>query len=152
MRKFVGQWSSGLRVRLNPSLQSEQIGIIVPNGIISFIDEVRRLIILLLLYKDQRESPKVQSVTCLTAMRYCSRQCLDQFSFIKYNLKPSISFHFCKAVGPYGELPWSSDSALDLWLPGQAIETHLIFTPVPSACVTHSFFVLIPRLSLTTFK
>ena len=40
MRKFVAQYSSGLRVRLNPSLQSEQVGIIKPNGIISFIDEV----------------------------------------------------------------------------------------------------------------
>ena len=40
MRKFVGGWSAGLRVRLNPSLQSEQIGVIKPNGIISFIDEV----------------------------------------------------------------------------------------------------------------
>ena len=41
MRKFVAQYSSGLRVRLNPSLQSEQVGIIKPNGIISFIDEVK---------------------------------------------------------------------------------------------------------------
>ncbi len=40
MRKFVAQYSAGLRVRLNPSLQSEQVGIIKPNGIISFIDEV----------------------------------------------------------------------------------------------------------------
>ena len=40
MRKFVGQWSAGLRVRINPSLQSEQIGIIKPEGIISFVDEV----------------------------------------------------------------------------------------------------------------
>ena len=44
MRKFVAQYSAGLRVRLNPGLQSEQVGIIKPNGIISFIDEVRNLI------------------------------------------------------------------------------------------------------------
>ena len=41
MRKFVAQYSAGLRVRLNPSLQSEQIGIVQPSGTISFIDEVR---------------------------------------------------------------------------------------------------------------
>ena len=40
MRKFVGGWSAGLRIRLSPSLQSEQVGIIKPDGIISFIDEV----------------------------------------------------------------------------------------------------------------
>ncbi len=41
MRKFVALWSAGLRVRLNPTLQSEMIGCIKPNGIIAFIDEVR---------------------------------------------------------------------------------------------------------------
>ena len=40
MRRFVGQWSAGLRIRLNPSLQSEQIGIIKPGGIMCFVDEV----------------------------------------------------------------------------------------------------------------
>ena len=40
MRKFVAQHSAGLRVRVNPSLQSEQVGVIKPNGVISFIDEV----------------------------------------------------------------------------------------------------------------
>ena len=40
MRKFVAEWSAGLRVRLNPSLQSEQIGVVRPNGVLSFIDEV----------------------------------------------------------------------------------------------------------------
>ena len=32
--------SAGLRVRLHPSLQSEQIGVIPPAGIISFTSEV----------------------------------------------------------------------------------------------------------------
>ena len=41
MRKFVAKYSAGLRVRLHPSLQSEQIGIIEPNGTLMFIDEVR---------------------------------------------------------------------------------------------------------------
>ncbi|XP_053398701.1 E3 ubiquitin-protein ligase MYCBP2-like isoform X4 [Mercenaria mercenaria] len=40
MRKFVGKNSAGLRVRTNPSLQSEQIGIVKPEGVISFMDEV----------------------------------------------------------------------------------------------------------------
>ena len=40
MRRFVGKNSAGLRVRTNPSLQSEQIGIVKPDGIISFMDEV----------------------------------------------------------------------------------------------------------------
>ena len=48
MRKFVAQYSSGLRVRLNPSLQSEQVGIIKPNGIISFIDEVKICIFIII--------------------------------------------------------------------------------------------------------
>jgi hypothetical protein len=42
MRKFVAKYSAGLRVRQNPSLQSEQIGIIKPNGILAFTDEVCR--------------------------------------------------------------------------------------------------------------
>ncbi|CAH1777009.1 unnamed protein product [Owenia fusiformis] len=40
MRKFVAQYSAGLRIRVNPSLQSEQVGIIKPNGVIGFIDEL----------------------------------------------------------------------------------------------------------------
>ncbi|XP_064637403.1 E3 ubiquitin-protein ligase MYCBP2-like isoform X3 [Lineus longissimus] len=40
MRKFVAKYSAGLRVRQNPSLQSEQIGIIKPNGILGFTDEI----------------------------------------------------------------------------------------------------------------
>ncbi|XP_052792731.1 E3 ubiquitin-protein ligase MYCBP2-like isoform X2 [Mya arenaria] len=40
MRKFIAKNSAGLRVRTNPSLQSEQIGIVKPEGIISFMDEV----------------------------------------------------------------------------------------------------------------
>ncbi|XP_074650729.1 E3 ubiquitin-protein ligase MYCBP2-like [Tubulanus polymorphus] len=39
-RKFIGKHSAGLRVRQNPSLQSEEIGIIPPNGIIAFTDEI----------------------------------------------------------------------------------------------------------------
>ena len=41
MRRFIAKNSAGLRVRTNPSLQSEQIGIVQPEGIISFIDEVK---------------------------------------------------------------------------------------------------------------
>ena len=41
MRRFIAKNSAGLRVRTNPSLQSEQIGVVSPEGIISFIDEVR---------------------------------------------------------------------------------------------------------------
>ncbi|CAI9731993.1 E3 ubiquitin-protein ligase MYCBP2-like [Octopus vulgaris] len=40
MRRFVGKNSSGLRIRINPSLQSEQIGTIKPDGTISFVDEI----------------------------------------------------------------------------------------------------------------
>ena len=40
MRKFVAKYSAGLRIRVNPSLQSEYIGVILPEGIISFVDEV----------------------------------------------------------------------------------------------------------------
>ncbi|XP_035682944.1 E3 ubiquitin-protein ligase MYCBP2-like isoform X1 [Branchiostoma floridae] len=40
VRKFVTQQSKGLRVRSTPSLQSEQIGAVAPNGTITFIDEV----------------------------------------------------------------------------------------------------------------
>ena len=40
MRKFVGKNSAGLRVRVHPSLQSEQVGVIKPQGVIAFIDQV----------------------------------------------------------------------------------------------------------------
>lgn len=40
MRKFAAQYSAGLRIRVNPSLQSEYIGVILPEGIISFVDEI----------------------------------------------------------------------------------------------------------------
>ncbi|KAL5012682.1 hypothetical protein ScPMuIL_011233 [Solemya velum] len=40
MRKFVAKYSAGLRIRTNPSLQSEQIGLVDPGGIISFINEI----------------------------------------------------------------------------------------------------------------
>lgn len=40
LRKFVQKYSAGLRARTNPSLQSEQMGVIPPEGIISFVDEV----------------------------------------------------------------------------------------------------------------
>ncbi|XP_048243746.1 E3 ubiquitin-protein ligase MYCBP2-like isoform X7 [Haliotis rufescens] len=40
MRKFVGKCSAGLRVRVHPTLQSEQIGVVKPGGVISFIDEI----------------------------------------------------------------------------------------------------------------
>lgn len=39
-RKFVAKNSAGLRIRLHPTLQSEQVGILKVNGIISFIDEL----------------------------------------------------------------------------------------------------------------
>ncbi|ESO93791.1 hypothetical protein LOTGIDRAFT_205644 [Lottia gigantea] len=40
MRKFVAKYSAGLRIRIHPTLQSEQCGVIKPDGIISFIDEI----------------------------------------------------------------------------------------------------------------
>lgn len=40
LRKFRGINSRGLRIRSHPTLQSEQVGIIKLDGIISFIDEV----------------------------------------------------------------------------------------------------------------
>ena len=40
LRRFVQKYSVGLRARTNPSLQSEQMGVIPPEGIISFVDEV----------------------------------------------------------------------------------------------------------------
>lgn len=43
MRKFAAKFSAGLRIRVNPSLQSEYIGVILPEGIISFVDEVSDL-------------------------------------------------------------------------------------------------------------
>lgn len=39
MRKFITAQSAGLRVRLHPSLQSEQIGVIKPGGVITFTSE-----------------------------------------------------------------------------------------------------------------
>lgn len=41
LRKFIAKNSAGLRIRSHPTLQSEQIGIVKMNGVISFIDEVR---------------------------------------------------------------------------------------------------------------
>lgn len=40
LRKFVAKNSAGLRIRAHPSLQSEQIGIVLVNDTIAFIDEV----------------------------------------------------------------------------------------------------------------
>ena len=40
LRKFVAKNSAGLRIRSHPTLQSEQVGIVKMDGIISFIDEV----------------------------------------------------------------------------------------------------------------
>lgn len=40
LRKFRASNSAGLRIRSHPTLQSEQLGIIKMDGIISFIDEV----------------------------------------------------------------------------------------------------------------
>lgn len=40
LRKFIAKNSAGLRIRSHPTLQSEQVGIVQMNGIISFIDEV----------------------------------------------------------------------------------------------------------------
>lgn len=40
LRQFRAANSSGLRIRLHPTLQSEQVGIIRMDCIISFIDEV----------------------------------------------------------------------------------------------------------------
>ncbi|KAG1690691.1 E3 ubiquitin-protein ligase MYCBP2 [Nymphon striatum] len=38
--KTVGKYSAGLRIRSHPSLQSEQIGIIPPNELMTFTDEI----------------------------------------------------------------------------------------------------------------
>ena len=40
IRKFITKNSAGLRIRAHPTLQSEQVGIVKMNGIISFIDEL----------------------------------------------------------------------------------------------------------------
>lgn len=40
LRKFRASNSAGLRIRSHPTLQSEQVGIVKMDGIISFIDEV----------------------------------------------------------------------------------------------------------------
>ncbi|XP_053950715.1 E3 ubiquitin-protein ligase highwire-like [Anastrepha ludens] len=40
LRKFFTKNTAGLRIRSHPTLQSEQVGIIKLNGIISFIDEI----------------------------------------------------------------------------------------------------------------
>lgn len=42
LRKFIAKNSAGLRVRLHPTLQSDQIGIVKLNGIVSYIDEVSK--------------------------------------------------------------------------------------------------------------
>nr|AOV18880.1 myc binding protein 2 [Lymnaea stagnalis] len=39
LRKFIAKYSAGLRVRISPSLQSEQIGVVPPGCVISFVDE-----------------------------------------------------------------------------------------------------------------
>ena len=41
MRKFVAKSSAGLRIRSHPTLQSEQIGMVKPGGIVSFVDKVQ---------------------------------------------------------------------------------------------------------------
>ncbi|GFN82137.1 myc binding protein 2 [Plakobranchus ocellatus] len=38
LRRFVAKYSAGLRVRVSPTLQSEQIGVVPPNCTISFVD------------------------------------------------------------------------------------------------------------------
>ncbi|CAB3381481.1 Hypothetical predicted protein [Cloeon dipterum] len=40
LRKYVAKFSAGLRIRSHPSLQSEHIGTVGVNGIISFVDEI----------------------------------------------------------------------------------------------------------------
>ncbi|XP_043522651.1 E3 ubiquitin-protein ligase highwire-like [Frieseomelitta varia] len=40
LRKFVAKNSAGLRIRAHPSLQSEQIGVVLVNDTIAFIDEI----------------------------------------------------------------------------------------------------------------
>ncbi|XP_037938854.1 E3 ubiquitin-protein ligase highwire [Teleopsis dalmanni] len=40
LRKFFSKNTAGLRIRSHPTLQSEQVGIIALNGVISFIDEI----------------------------------------------------------------------------------------------------------------
>ena len=40
LRQFIAKPSAGLRIRLHPTLQSEQIGVIPVDGIVSIIDEM----------------------------------------------------------------------------------------------------------------
>lgn len=40
LRKFRASNSAGLRIRSHPTLQSEQVGVVKMDGVISFIDEV----------------------------------------------------------------------------------------------------------------
>lgn len=40
LRKFMAKYSAGLRIRSHPTLQSEQVGVVKMNGVISFIDEI----------------------------------------------------------------------------------------------------------------
>ena len=65
MRRFVGKNSAGLRVRTNPSLQSEQIGIVKPDGIISFMDEVCSFLKSLKHYAYFRDGDSQLFVLCL---------------------------------------------------------------------------------------
>lgn len=39
--KFIKKYSAALRIRAQPSLQAEQIGIVFQNGTVTFNDEVR---------------------------------------------------------------------------------------------------------------
>ena len=38
-RRFVAKYSAGLRIRVSPTLHSEQIGVVPPQAVISFVDE-----------------------------------------------------------------------------------------------------------------
>ena len=40
LRKFIAKPSAGLRIRIHPTLQSEQIGVIPVDGTVSIIDEL----------------------------------------------------------------------------------------------------------------
>ena len=41
LRKFIARPSAGLRIRVHPTLQSEQVGVLPVEGIVSIVDELQ---------------------------------------------------------------------------------------------------------------
>jgi hypothetical protein len=69
MRKFVAKNSAGLRVRAHPTLQSEQLGVIKPEGVISFVEEVRNRIMINV------------TIFCVRFSLFCSQQAQSSDKF-----------------------------------------------------------------------